>query len=163
MAMEACGQQAQWKGRAFDRVTLQHVTVARPLTLSESAPVELWLSLSPWNEGSYSPSDTWSNFKISSWTSEGGWSDHCKGLVTAALPDQHNPVSRRNESRIGLEHQMGNLSDLRNRCKEPKDPDHLYEACEAAGFHFLHFDGCRTSIWEHHAEKARTPLLFPIP
>ena len=136
MAMEACGQQAQWKGRAFDRVTLQHVTVARPLTLAESAPVELWLSLTPLNEGSYSPSDTWSNFKISSWTSEGGWSDHCKGLVTAALPDQHNPVSRRNESRIGLEHQMGDLSDLRNRCKEPKDADHLYELCEAVGFHF---------------------------
>lgn len=50
MAMEACRQQAQWKGGNFNRVTLQHVSVHRPLILSESA-VELQLSMTPWNEG----------------------------------------------------------------------------------------------------------------
>ena len=136
MAMEACRQQAQWKGRDFDRVTLQHVTVHRPLTLSESTAVELRLSLTPWNEGSYSFSETWSHFKISSWTSERGWLDHCKGLVAASLPAQQNPVSTRDESRVGLEHQMGDLAELRDRCKEPKDADQLYQICEEGGFHF---------------------------
>ena len=136
MVMEACRQQAQWKGRDFDRVTLQHVTVHRPLTLSESTAVELQLSLTPWNEGSYSFSDTWSHFKVSSWTSERGWIDHCKGLVAALLPAQQNPVSKRNEIQVGLEHQMGDLSEFRDRCKEPKDADQLYQLCEEAGFHF---------------------------
>ena len=63
MAMEACRQQAQWKGRKIDRLTLQHVTVQRPLTLSDSTAVELHLSLTPWNEGSSSCSDTASHFK----------------------------------------------------------------------------------------------------
>ena len=136
MAMEACRQQSQWKGRTFDRLTLQHVSVARPLTLAESAAVELRLSLTPWNEGSYSPSDIWSNFKVTSWTSERGWLDHCSGLVAATLSDQQNPISRRDESRVGLQHQMGDLSELRDRCKEPKDRDFLYWACDHAGFHF---------------------------
>ena len=47
MAMEACRQQSQWKGRSFDRVTLQYVSVHLPLALSDSAAVELHLSLTP--------------------------------------------------------------------------------------------------------------------
>ena len=136
MAMEACRQQSQWKRRVFDRLILQHVTVARPLTLVESAAVEIRLSLTPWNEGSYSPSDVWSNFKVSSWTSERGWLDHCSGLVAATLSDQQNPISRRDESRVGLQHQMGKLSEFRDRCKEPKDRDYLYWLCDQAGFQF---------------------------
>lgn len=136
MAMEACRQQAQWKGRTFDRVTLQHVTVHRPLTLSETATIELHVSFTPWNEGSYSLSNTWSHFKVSSWASERGWLDHCRGVVAATLPHQQNPVFRRDESRAGLEHQMGDLSELRGLCKEPRDADDLYRICEEAGFHF---------------------------
>lgn len=49
-------------------------------------------------------------------------------------PVQHNPVS--GGSRAGLEHQMGDLSELRDRCKDPRDADDLYRACEEDGFHF---------------------------
>ena len=136
MAMEACRQQSQWKGRSFDRVTLQWVSVHRPLALSESAAVELHLSLTPWNEGSYSFSDTWTQFKVSSWAGERGWLDHCTGLIAATLPDQQNPVSSQDESRAGLEHQMGDLSELRNSCKISKDADDIYRKSEEDGFHF---------------------------
>ena len=136
MAIEACRQQAQWKGRSFDRVILRHVNVARALTLAESAAVELRLSFAPWNDGSYSASETWSSFKVSSWTGERGWIDHCKGLVAATLADQQNPVCTRNESRLGLGHQMGDLSELRDRCTESKDVDQYYAGCDAVGSHF---------------------------
>ncbi len=135
MAMEACRQQAQWKGGNFNRVTLQHVSVHRPLILSESA-VELQLSMTPWNEGFNSFSDTRSHFKVSSWTSKRGRLDHCTGLVAATLPDQQNPVSTRAETRVGLDHRMGDLSEIRNRCSEYKDADHLYLLCDAVGFHY---------------------------
>ena len=136
MAMEACRQQCQWKGITFDRVTLQHVNVQQPLTLSGSTAIELRLSLTPWNEGSISVSDTWSHFKISSWTSERGWLDHCRGLVAATLPNEQNPVSGRDESRPGLKHQMGDLSELRDRCKESKDADYLYRRIQEVGFNY---------------------------
>ena len=136
MAMEACRQQTQWKGRSFDRLTLRHISVTRPLTLTESTAVELRLSLTPWNEGSYSRSDIWSNSKVSSWSSERGWLDHCNGLIAATLPDQQNPISRRDEIGSSLQHQMGDLLELRDRCKESKDRDHLYWLCEQAGFYF---------------------------
>lgn len=136
MAMEACRQQAQWKGRTFDRMTLQHVSVYRPLSLPESTATELHLSLTPWSEGSYSLSDTWSSFTVSSWASERGWLDHCKGFVAATLPDQQNPVSVSSDSQAGLEHHMGDLSEFRRLCKDSRDADDLYRACEEDGFHF---------------------------
>lgn len=136
MAMEASRQQTHWKGRTFDRITLQHVIVQAPLTLSESAAIESKLSLTPWNEGSYSLSETWSQFKVSSWTKERGWLDHCTGVVAALLPDQRNPVSTRDESRAGLEHQMRDLSKMRDLCKDSRDEDDLYRGCEEVGFHF---------------------------
>lgn len=136
MAMEACRQQARWKAKTFDQVTLQHVSVQRPLNMSDSAAVELRLSLTPWNDGAYSYSDNWSRFKVSSWARERGWLDHCSGVIAATLADEQNPVSRRNESQVGLQHHLGDLSELRSRCKESRDADDLYRRCDAAGFHF---------------------------
>ena len=106
---------------------------------SDSAAVELQLSLTPWNDGSSSSSNTWCHFKISSWTYERGWLDHCRGLIAAlretlSNPVQQSPVS--GGSRAGLEHQMGDLTELRERCKDPKDANDLYRICEEAGFHF---------------------------
>ena len=136
MAMEACQQQARWNGRAFDRISLQHVTVHQALTMSGSTAVELQLSLAPWNEGSYSLSDTWCLFKVSSWTSERGWLHHCQGLVAALVSDQQNPVANRDGSQVGLEHQMGDLSELRSCCQKSLDADELYRNCENVGFHY---------------------------
>ena len=136
MAMEACRQQTHWKGNSFDHITLRDVAVRQPLTMSDSTPIELRLSLTPYSEGSHSFSGTWSHFKVSSWTSDRGWLDHCSGLVGPRLLDQQNPVYSRNESHSGLNHQMGDLSELENLCRDPRDADNFYQICEKVGFHY---------------------------
>ena len=135
MAMEACQQQARWKDKTFDRITLKNISAHRPLALPELTPIELRLSLTPWTEGSYSLSDTWSQFRISSWVSDRGWLDHCSGLVGAILPEQQNPFKLEG-SRVGLEHQMGDLLELRSRCKEILNPKDMYSVCDDSGFHY---------------------------
>ena len=136
MAMEACRQQTHWKGASFDHITLRDVAVRQPLTMSDSNPTELRLSLTPYSEGSHSFSETWSHFKVSSWTSDRGWLDHCSGLVAPRLLDQQNPVRSRNERHNGLNHQMGDLFELENLCRDPTDADDLYQICEKAGFQY---------------------------
>ena len=136
MAMEACRQQTHWKGISFDYMTIRDVAVRQPLTMSELTPIELRLSLSPYSQGSYSFSETWSHFKVSSWTSDRGWLDHCSGQVAARPLDQHNPVCARDERNSGLNHQMGDLSGLENLCRDPRHADSLYQICESSGFHY---------------------------
>ena len=136
MAMEACRQQTHWKGTSFDHLTLRDVAVRQPLTMSDLTPIELRLSLTPYSQGSSSFSETWSHFKVSSWTSDRGWLDHCSGQVAARLLDQQNPVCSRDESVSGLKHQMSDLSGLENLCRDPRDADDLYQICESSGFHY---------------------------
>ena len=136
MAMEACRQQTHWKGTSFDHITIRDVTVRQPLTMSDLTPIELRLSLIPYSQGSYSFSETWSHFKVSSWTSDRGWLDHCSGQVAARLLDQQNPVRSRDETNSGLKHQMGDLYALENLCRDPRDADGMYQICESSGFHY---------------------------
>ena len=136
MAMEACRQQTHWKGTSFDHITIRDVAVRQPLTMADLTPIELQLSLTPYSQGSYSFSETWSHFKVSSWTSDRGWLDHCSGQVAARLLDQQNPVFSRSESNSGLNHQMDDLSALETLCRDSRDADRLYQLCESSGFHY---------------------------
>ena len=136
MAMEACRQQAHWKVTSFDHITLRDVAVRQPLTMSDTNPIELRLSLTPYSEGPHSFSDTWSHFKVSSWTSDRGWLNHCSGVVAPRSLDEQNPVCSRNESHSGLNHQMGDLSELENLCREPRDFNSYYQICESVGFRY---------------------------
>ena len=136
MAMEACRQQTYWKGASFDYITIRDVAVRQPLTMSDLTPIELRLSLTPYSQGPYSFSETWCHFKVSSWTSDRGWLDHCSGQVAARSLDQQNPVRGRDETNSGLEHQMGDLSGLEILCRDPRDANGLYQLCESSGFHY---------------------------
>ena len=136
MAMEACRQQTHWKGNSFDHITIRDVAVRQPLTMSDLTPIELRLSLAPYSQGSCSFSETWSHFKVSSWTGDRGWLDHCSGQVAARLLDQQNPVRSRDETNSGLKHQMGDLSARENVCRDPRDANRMYQICESSGFHY---------------------------
>ena len=136
MAMEACRQQTHWKDISFDHITIRDVTVRQPLTMSDLTPIELRLSLTPYSQGSYSSSETWSHFKVSSWTSHRGWLDHCSGQVAARVLYKQNPVFSRGESNSGLNHQMVDLSGLENICRVSRDANGLYQLCESSGFHY---------------------------
>ena len=136
MAMEACRQQSHWRGISFDHITLRDVATRQPLTMADSNPIELRLSLTPYSEGSRSFSETWSHFKVSSWTSDRGWLDHCSGLVAPRSVEEQNPVSRRKESHGGLDHQMGDLAKLEVLCRDPRNADDYYQLCEDVGFYY---------------------------
>ena len=136
MAMEACRQQSHWRGTSFDHITLRDVATRQPLIMADSNPIELRLSLTPYSEGSRSFSETWSHFKVSSWASDRGWIDHCSGLVAPRSLEEQNPVSSRNESNGGLNHQMGDLSKLEILCRDPRNADDYYQLCKDVGFYY---------------------------
>lgn len=45
-------------------------------------------------------------------------------------------MARRDESRVGLEHQMGDLSELQSCCKESRDAAKFYRKYDEVDFHF---------------------------
>ena len=134
MALEACRQHAKWKDIRYDRFILREISVLQALTVSDSASVELRLSLIPSSESAKTLSDTWSNFRIFSWTNERGWVEHCRGLVAAALPPRQNDVERNSRDRYSLHEGLEHFEKQMRLCTESADPGKLWDQAAESGF-----------------------------
>ncbi|KKY20096.1 putative polyketide synthase [Phaeomoniella chlamydospora] len=81
MAIEAAQQRAQFRGVNFSKFVLREVVVGSALVLNDGIDTETTFSLRPYTEGTRGYSDHWDEFRICSWNSKRGWSEHCRGLV----------------------------------------------------------------------------------
>lgn len=91
VAMEAAAKKAIPASKQFDRFCLPEVVVDRALVLSESTDVEMSISLRPHHGSARTSTASWDEFKISSWTDDQGWSEHCKGLIVAQSNEKLRP------------------------------------------------------------------------
>ena len=117
MVIEATLQQASLQGKDVLPSTIyrfRHVQVNRPMVISENEPVETSLVIRPREEGSRISSKIWNEFSISSWTSEGGWVDHCHGLIALIFENLEE----------------GSLNGRRHMEYEQKSRQELIEKCE---------------------------------
>lgn len=81
MVVEAVYQRSALRGVAFDQYVMRQIYVSRPLLLEDDKDYEMILSLRPYAEGTRSHSDDWDEFRITSWTQERGWLEHCHGIA----------------------------------------------------------------------------------
>lgn len=81
MAVEAACQRATTRGIEFDEFELRDISVNTPLMVTDE-DIEMTIQLRPHQEGTLTSSSTWDEFRIHSWASNKGWTEHCKGLIT---------------------------------------------------------------------------------
>ncbi|CZR50438.1 related to polyketide synthase [Phialocephala subalpina] len=81
LAVEAASQRAALRNVGhYDSFQLRGISVHTPLLLSDE-DIEITLQLRPHQEGTLLSSEMWDEFRICSWTSSKGWTEHCKGLI----------------------------------------------------------------------------------
>lgn len=136
MAMEACRQKASWSGTQYTSIKFREISVYQALAIDDSKSIELRLSLTPFDEGPRSSSDRWSQFSVSSWTSERGWWEHCRGLIEPGSADVANPI----ESDVAARSRTQSCADDRfhetSRCTNPIDADFVYRDMAVCGFEY---------------------------
>ncbi|EFX00060.1 polyketide synthase [Grosmannia clavigera kw1407] len=102
MAVEAAAQRASMRKTGADEgceFVLREVQVTRPLLMDDETAYEVMLSMEPYAESMRAYSDEWDEFRIRSWRSGPGWTEHCRGLVStrkaagAGGDSSTNPVS----------------------------------------------------------------------
>lgn len=81
MAVEAMKFRAESRGLGFDRYLMREIHASRPLVVLADTAVETMVTLRPYNESATISSDKWDEFRVLSWTTDRGWSEHCRGLV----------------------------------------------------------------------------------
>ena len=94
MALEAAAQRAASRGSPFHKLELKNVSITKPLVIPDK-DTEMTITLRPRQEAS---TDPWDEFRICSWSSEQGWTEHCTGLV-AALEAAENEVDGGRQAR----------------------------------------------------------------
>jgi len=137
MAMEAYRQQAGWRQAKYDRIVFSEISVHQALSVPESTPVELRLSLAPHAEGPRTSSEKWTGFKVFSWTSDRDWLEHCRGLVASECREQRkNPVDCIAKARDRLQSSADTFEQLKDACKNPVDAAKIYDVVAEAGFEY---------------------------
>ncbi|KAJ6780522.1 hypothetical protein PWT90_09456 [Aphanocladium album] len=81
MATEAAYQRWTMRGVSFNYYSMREVHVTQPLLIDDDVDYEIVLTLRPFGAGTRSFSETWDEFRISSWTQGRGWLQHCHGTV----------------------------------------------------------------------------------
>ena len=134
MALEACRQQAKWRDVKHDQIVFRDISILRAMAIPDSGSVEVRLSLVPFSESAKTVSDIWYQFKVFSWANEGGWTEHCRGLVAAVLPPRENDVESKSSEKFGLEKEFERLKQQTRGCAYSIDPNEVYDGAAQSGF-----------------------------
>ncbi|EEY14055.1 fatty acid synthase S-acetyltransferase [Verticillium alfalfae VaMs.102] len=113
MALEAAAQWSKRKEIAFDRFELRGVNVVKPLALSDTADVEMTISLRPQQETSSASTEAWYEFRICSWSQASGWTENCTGRVATQRHASNDVESAEQKAawRRGAQAIVSSLSD----------------------------------------------------
>lgn len=133
MAVEAAAQRAKMRGRVHERFSLREIQVSTPLLMDDDVEYELSLSMTPYAEGTKAYSETWDSFCISSWEETKGWTEHCRGLVTARKGDDANAV---NSSHLSIAARK--LREAQEACAKPVLPTRFYADIDEKGANYGH-------------------------
>ncbi|RMZ82848.1 hypothetical protein DV737_g1943, partial [Chaetothyriales sp. CBS 132003] len=98
MAVEAESQLARLRGIEWNELSgfrLREIKVSRAFILDEGTQYETLVTLRAYAEGTRSYSKDWDEFRVSSWASDRGWIEHCRGLVGVQKQRSVNPINNR--------------------------------------------------------------------
>ena len=139
---------------------VREMSIVKALVIpKKGTAIETVISFRPYNESHRSWSDLWNEFRISSWTSESGWTEHCRGLVSSQTETKHNEV----DGYTALHKQDKTHTEpwrcAAEECTELVDVDQFYRQLFTIGMEFGPTFKCVTSAWtgEHTAVGQITP------
>ncbi|KAI9374123.1 hypothetical protein BJX61DRAFT_541060 [Aspergillus egyptiacus] len=131
MAMEAARQRAALRKSEFDTYNLREVTVPKMLIMPDAAPVELTVCLRPYADGS---AGSWDEVRICSWTSQRGWEENFRGLISTQKARGKNPVH--SASHHASAKLLDTLTQMESICVDPVPTAQLYDMLEERGMQY---------------------------
>jgi ubiquinone/menaquinone biosynthesis C-methylase UbiE len=133
---------------------IREMIIVKTLVVPEKGKaIETAISFRPYNESHRTWSEVWNESGISSWTSESGWTEHCRGLVSSQIENKHNEVDGPAAFQQQEEIHAGAWRHAKEECTELVDMDHFYRQLYAIGMEFGSTFKCLASAWtaEHTA------------
>ena len=156
MAVEAADQRAEMRGISRDRFDLREVVVSRALVLHEGCDTETKIRLKPYCEGTRGDSDNWDEFRISSYSKDAGWTEHCRGIVGVKDGLETNPINGDCQTSKAHEMLRSQMAEVHAVANEPVNARQLYQTLANVGAsygpHFQSLENSFASDTHAHAE-----------
>lgn len=132
MAIEAARRRAESHEIPFSQFEFREITVGAALVLTDDVDVETVITLRPYAEATRSTSDVWDEFRICSWTTKRGWTEHCTGLVRVrTIKKQQAPVS--NVAEIEAKHIRAAIDKVKEKATYKIDMQNMYQVLSEVG------------------------------
>ena len=138
MAIEAAYQHAilhETSVTSASQYKLRQVKIGRSMVLVDDA-TELSLVLRPHREGSHSVSSTWNEFRIFSWTHDGGWAEHCHGLISMTHDSEPNPINGARRIEDEKTFYKDTVQTFKDLCTKILSPSDIYSRFSRGGLEF---------------------------
>lgn len=155
MAIEAARRRAEQHEIPFTHFEFREVTVGTALVLTDDVDAETVITLRPCAEATRSTSDVWDEFRICSWTTKRGWTEHCSGIVRVrAKKKQQSVVS--NVAEIEEKHIRASIDRVKEKATYKIDLQNKYQvpADVGAGYGpaFQGLENCFSSLGHSFAD-----------
>ncbi|KAJ5782786.1 hypothetical protein N7457_004560 [Penicillium paradoxum] len=149
MAIEAARRRAAQLDIQISQFELREVIVGSALVLSDDTDAETNITLRPYTEGTRGSSDVWDEFRVCSWTSKRGWTEHCTGQVRVRSDPKQQAAAISSASKIRNKHTKAQIAQIERSATNYLDVTHMYQVLSdlGAGYGptFQDIDNCYSS------------------
>jgi NADPH:quinone reductase-like Zn-dependent oxidoreductase len=166
MALEAAKVRAQQRNLSFTAYELREVVVESALVLVDDVDMETTISLRPYDEGTRGSSDVWDEFKIHSWSSERGWTQHCRGQIKVRSKLGGDDIGVL-PGRYSNDYTLSKQKDIEEASVNHIHKQHLYKVLSDLGASygptFQGLENCHADSHHSHADLyiRNTAALMP--
>jgi NADPH:quinone reductase-like Zn-dependent oxidoreductase len=134
MAVEAASQRAALRNMQYEKFELRDVSVHTALMVT-GEDIEMTLQLRPYQDGGLGSSNIWDEFRVHSWASNKGWTEHCKGLIAVKGNDQNDfdggRIAKESEALLKV-----NMEEIAREGTTYVDKTALYESLSELGVEY---------------------------
>lgn len=143
MAVEAASQRAGFRNVNYSKIELREISNSQPLIILEGVDTEMMFTLRPLKENARTSSEIWDEFRISSWTKDAGWVEHCRGQVAALSDRKSNDVEDARSSNMIQSAQLDQIRKIEAACVTSVESQKIFEAASNIG---IEYGPCMTML-----------------
>ena len=143
MAVEAANQRAAFRNLVPNAIELREIHNSQPLIVVEGVDTEMMLTLRPLSEDVKSPSTSWDEFRIFSWTEDSSWVEHCRGQISAIVNSRRNSTNEVCQSATAISAVQDYIQQIDRACVTDITSARIYEDASKIG---IDYGPCMTML-----------------
>ncbi len=160
MALEASRQRKSQNAK-ISQFRFRDIRIGKALFVPDSTDgIETVFTLRPYNSSARGSSDLWDEFRVFSYTRQGGWEEHCRGLVSVEHERDFSEVEGDREMKEKAHSLQKKFAAAKIECTSAIGPDQMYDKLKDIG---LHYQPPFTSVESVMAEPYQALAVVRIP